>query len=433
MKRDKTQLLRENEALFQETLNEFSCKSYDLASVNEIIKRSKFNKGSFYYRFKDKFELYIALIDYIYVIQIDLFKQKGIRLNSIFDISETIELMFVNLIELSKYDKRYYKVIQRLYTDNNSLIRRVKNISTESLFERFFLKLEAFDHFTLELKEVLIALYINFPIDKIISGKINIDNILAILNAKSKTNIKTNTSIRSSNLEKDILDNCNKKINYFVGDFSERNIDGIGFDIFENIQSINKYLFFQKLKSINPFLNTKNLLKRYKKKPIFDYLAVNKLLGDKVYNEIKNDDLLKNITNLLVYAIINLNEYIVLKDFVNHLTYKQRDLLFNIIIPITGKLSKIIILDSYLYANKSNLYNFLILDSINNIKKLELNINFTAKNKSFNIQYKKNNIFYNEYFDNYNEIIILLNKKDIEILSIKTTNVISYLDLIESR
>ena len=67
MSKDKTQVLLNNPEVYEETLNEFSSKSYDLASVNEIIKKSKYNKGSFYYRFKDKFELYISLLDYVFV------------------------------------------------------------------------------------------------------------------------------------------------------------------------------------------------------------------------------------------------------------------------------------------------------------------------------------------------------------------------------
>lgn len=43
-------------------LDEFSAKSYDDASLNAIIKNSNTSKGTFYYYFKDKADLYIQLL-----------------------------------------------------------------------------------------------------------------------------------------------------------------------------------------------------------------------------------------------------------------------------------------------------------------------------------------------------------------------------------
>ncbi len=435
MKKDKTQLLKENEALFQETLNEFSDKTYDLASVNEIIKRSKFNKGSFYYRFKDKFELYIALINYIYVTQIDVFRQKGIRLNDLTKIDEIIELMFVNQIELYKLDNRYYNVLQYLYSDDKELIDRVNQTTIQSLYQRFLIKLKSNNQFNRELEEIIKALYINFPVKKIFNKEIDIDYLFKLISPNSNFNSKTK-ELKNNNdfsLYYDILNNCNNIINYFVGDFSSKDFSVNDYNLFSKINNINKYKRMFKIKNMNPFFNTKKALKKYKNKPIFNHLAVNKLLEDRFYNQIEEDNLLMNISFLLVYAIIELNEYIVLNDFVKHLTPKQLDLLFDIILPITGKLSKIIILDYHLYQKETNLISYYIINSIDNINKLNQNINFMEAKKIYNLKYKKNNNYYNEYFEDYKDIISLINSGSIDVISIQTVNSLSYLELIESR
>lgn len=48
--------------LLKSALDEFSSKSYDTASLNTIIKNAKISKGTFYYHFADKEELYLYLI-----------------------------------------------------------------------------------------------------------------------------------------------------------------------------------------------------------------------------------------------------------------------------------------------------------------------------------------------------------------------------------
>ncbi len=49
--------------LLEAALNEFSSKKYEDASLNSIIKNAGISKGTFYYHFKDKQELYIYLLE----------------------------------------------------------------------------------------------------------------------------------------------------------------------------------------------------------------------------------------------------------------------------------------------------------------------------------------------------------------------------------
>lgn len=54
---------RERE-LIDAALDEFTTKSYDNASLNNIIRNAGISKGTFYYHFNDKQALYLYLLDY---------------------------------------------------------------------------------------------------------------------------------------------------------------------------------------------------------------------------------------------------------------------------------------------------------------------------------------------------------------------------------
>jgi AcrR family transcriptional regulator len=52
------------EELLQAALDEFSVKKYEEASLNNIIKKASISKGTFYYHFKDKQDLYLYLLEF---------------------------------------------------------------------------------------------------------------------------------------------------------------------------------------------------------------------------------------------------------------------------------------------------------------------------------------------------------------------------------
>lgn len=54
--------LDQSPALYEATLTEFAEHSFRDASLNEILKAAGMNKGSFYYRFADKMELYLPSV-----------------------------------------------------------------------------------------------------------------------------------------------------------------------------------------------------------------------------------------------------------------------------------------------------------------------------------------------------------------------------------
>jgi len=139
---DRTYLLRQNEKLYLATLEEFSLKCFVLASTNEIIKKSNYNKGSFYYRFKTKDDIYFALIDYVYTTQISLFNNQNFKVNNLVSLEEIIRLMFDQLKQLYIIDNRYVDLLNTIYSETAQFNDYIRQNCIESQLERFLMRLE---------------------------------------------------------------------------------------------------------------------------------------------------------------------------------------------------------------------------------------------------------------------------------------------------
>ena len=130
---DKTQILISNESLFKASIEEFSNKLYSTSSTNEIIKNSGINRGSFYYRFSTKEELFIALCDYIIVVQIDLYNQRKNIRSSNNTLKNVIFELFLNLYLLKQNNELFFNFITQHLYDQNSL-EIIKNNCIEPLY-----------------------------------------------------------------------------------------------------------------------------------------------------------------------------------------------------------------------------------------------------------------------------------------------------------
>lgn len=132
---DRTYFLRSNEELFNATLDMFSSMSYDIASLNDIIKNSHSNKGSFYYRFKDKYDLYLALIDALFIEQVSYLNMKAGQYETT-TVEGLVRLLFDALINLINEDSRYLSLSSRFYAEKDSFINQVLNDTLKSPLER---------------------------------------------------------------------------------------------------------------------------------------------------------------------------------------------------------------------------------------------------------------------------------------------------------
>jgi len=113
-------------ALYSATLDEFSKKSFHEASLNDILKNIRMNKGSFYYRFHDKLDLYLSLIEKIGRDKIAFFQSNNTP--SVFptDFYEQIRFMVENSIRFAKAEKRIYDFWKRFQQEDPVIRDTVK-------------------------------------------------------------------------------------------------------------------------------------------------------------------------------------------------------------------------------------------------------------------------------------------------------------------
>ena len=426
MNKDKTQVLLENKEVFEETLNEFSSKPYDLASVNEVIKRSLYNKGSFYYRFKDKYELYISLIDYVFVQQIDIFKKTGFSLITNQNIKSILIAMFSNLIDLYSVDKRYYYVVSRFYNEKDDFIEQSLRASIGSVYERFISKLSNIQGFNKAQKVLVESLYKNLPIDRLISGEIILDEIIEQIIGHNHQEVLIN---EPSNLNNLIETSLIKPINYLVLDNLDITLEGLWFHLVEEMSCESLIKKGLKSKAHMFRYDFIKIIDKFKDKPIFNHLAIEKLIKDEYFTVIYQDKILRQILESLVFAIIDLREHIIIKDILQYLDDFQRDILFNVILQINGKLSKIILIDCILVFNSQlkTFYYYNDLTSLNEHHFNEFKDNYHMK---IHCSYKENGQFHEVFLSKLSDIEKLINSQ-VDLIKMNTIHEMNVSELRE--
>ncbi len=120
--KDKTYFLKSNEKLFIASLDEFSKFPFDAASLNSIIKVSDFNKGSFYYRFTDKFDLYMTLVEDAISTQYDIMDGLLKEVNDPRSLYNQIVLLFLSQYSLNRDFPSYASLLHR-FSEEESILQ----------------------------------------------------------------------------------------------------------------------------------------------------------------------------------------------------------------------------------------------------------------------------------------------------------------------
>ncbi|MDP5273279.1 TetR/AcrR family transcriptional regulator [Chengkuizengella axinellae] len=114
----------------QASLNEFIARGYEKASINKILKTANMSKGSFYYHFKNKEDLYFHLIH-------TLIEKKQTFLSTAMtaeDFSTDIFSIFKTQIRLGMQFAAEYPDINRFA---NSFIKEKGNDIYDSALEKY--------------------------------------------------------------------------------------------------------------------------------------------------------------------------------------------------------------------------------------------------------------------------------------------------------
>ena len=98
------------EALLEAAMDEFAAKSYEEASLNSIIKNAGISKGTFYYHFKDKQDLYLNILRLLVDMKMEFMesKLKDYVHKEELNIFENLKLQTRFAAELAKANQRYY-------------------------------------------------------------------------------------------------------------------------------------------------------------------------------------------------------------------------------------------------------------------------------------------------------------------------------------
>lgn len=106
-----------NAELWDAALGEFSERSFGEASLNDILKTAAINKGSFYYRFNDKKDLYLSVFSRLAVEKLELFRQYDDG-NATADFFESIRTKALIGIRFARKDPRYGSLSRRFLTED---------------------------------------------------------------------------------------------------------------------------------------------------------------------------------------------------------------------------------------------------------------------------------------------------------------------------
>ncbi|MFA9463938.1 MAG: TetR/AcrR family transcriptional regulator [Velocimicrobium sp.] len=123
--------LIEKQELFNASLDEFSQKSFNEASLNNILKAVKMNKGSFYYRFYDKTDLYLSMIHRIGIDKLKYLTHKTFETENSQDFFESMQLVIMLALEYARHEKRYYSFWRNYLAESPDMTRIVKDAFPE--------------------------------------------------------------------------------------------------------------------------------------------------------------------------------------------------------------------------------------------------------------------------------------------------------------
>lgn len=118
--------LQQLPALYHAALEEFSQRSFDEASLNDIIKAAGMNKGSFYYRFKDKMALYLCLVDLITREKLAHFAAKSVQTDFPTEFFDQIRILARAGMEFALKEPRVWAVGRQFMSETEQVKQQVK-------------------------------------------------------------------------------------------------------------------------------------------------------------------------------------------------------------------------------------------------------------------------------------------------------------------
>lgn len=127
MEEEKEKSFERREELLKAALIEFGDYGYDQASLNNILKRAEISKGTFYYHFKNKEELYLYLYDILAKEKMDFFNKNIDPEDFNKDIFTLLKIMSKVGMEFARYRPEIDRFSSSYLKDlNNPILDKIK-------------------------------------------------------------------------------------------------------------------------------------------------------------------------------------------------------------------------------------------------------------------------------------------------------------------
>lgn len=119
--------LLEMPELLDAALDEFSRRSFDEASLNGILKAAGMNKGSFYYRFADKLDLYLCMSDTIFRAKMSSFARAHAATDFPEDFFDQVRTIAAAGLTFAREEPRYHALTRRFLAERPQIKQAVKD------------------------------------------------------------------------------------------------------------------------------------------------------------------------------------------------------------------------------------------------------------------------------------------------------------------
>ena len=128
------------EELLQAAMDEFIAKSYEEASLNNIIKKAGISKGTFYYHFQDKQALYLSLLQSTVDAKMEFMERrlKDYVHNEDISIFENLKLQARFGVEFAKDYPRYYLLGSMFLREKGNKIYEVAMSMLDNTAENYY-------------------------------------------------------------------------------------------------------------------------------------------------------------------------------------------------------------------------------------------------------------------------------------------------------
>jgi len=112
------------EGLWNAALEAFATQAFREASLNEIIRKAGMNKGSFYYRFNDKLDLYLSLMERMAVEKLALISAQSMQgMGS--DFFEDFRNMALLSLRFAQKEPRYLGLWRKFMSEDDEIKRQL--------------------------------------------------------------------------------------------------------------------------------------------------------------------------------------------------------------------------------------------------------------------------------------------------------------------